>query len=617
MIMAEKERKKPKQKSKYNMWQNCCFMVRLAVKAQEKKVPILCTLTALLAVAANLAEISITPAIIGAVEAHAPLSRLLAVIAGFVLLRMLLAAAASYVNTNILYGKISTRGELVSQVNTKRNTTSYPNTYDEQFQKMEAKAEACLNGNASSGEAIWETMTGLLRDALGFLLYLAMLSYVDPLLLAVITAAALAGYFLNKSLGGYGYRHREEEEDCMRSLQYFTSYAESGSAAKEIRLFGMRPWLEELYAKAWTAYKLFQKRVQNVYLFGAAADLILSFLRNAFAYACLIRMVLDDDLSISLFLLYFSAVGNFSGWIGGILNQLVTLHTQSLELSTLREYLEYPEAFRFEEGDPLEPGCARPAEIRLEDVCFRYPGAEADTLSHVDLILHPGEKLAIVGANGAGKTTLIKLLCGFLDPTSGRVLLDGKDIREYNRRDYYKMFSAVFQDFALIPATVAANVAQTEERIDLPRVRDCIAMAGLTEKIESLPQQYESYLNRTVYEDAAMLSGGETQRLMLARSLYKNAPFMVLDEPTAALDPIAEADLYGKYDEMSHGRSCVYISHRLASTRFCDRILLIQDGKIEEEGTHEELLSRSGSYAKLYEVQSRYYREEESGHEEK
>ncbi len=615
--MAKKEQKEPtKQKSKYNMWQNCCFMIGLAVKHKEKKVPILCTLTALLAVAINLTEISITPAIIGAVEIHAPLPKLFAVIAGFVLLRMLLIAVSSYVGTNILYGKVTLRLELISQVNTKRTTTSYPNTYNEQFQKMEAKANDSLSCNSAAGEAIWETMTGLLQNSLGFLIYLAMLSYVNPLLIAVITATALAGYFLNKSLSGYSYRHREEEEACLHPLNCFTSYAEADNIAKDIRLFGMRPWLEQMYAKAWTAYRLFHKRVQNVYLLGAAADLVLSFLRNGFAYAYLIRMVLNDDLSIAMFLLYFAAVGNFSGWIDGILNQLVTLHKQSLDLSNVREYLEYPEPFRFEEGDSLVPDCAQPYEIRMEDVCFRYDGAEQDTLSHVNLTLHPGEKLAIVGPNGAGKTTLIKLLCGFLDPSSGRVLLNGKDIREYNRRDYYKMFSAVFQDFNLVPVTVAANVAQTESNIDLPRVRDCIAMAGLTEKIESLPEQYESLLNRSVYEDATMLSGGETQRLMLARALYKNAPFVVLDEPTAALDPIAEADLYGKYNEMTHGRSSVYISHRLASTRFCDRILLIRNGQIEEEGTHNELLARGGSYAELYEVQSRYYREEESDHEE-
>ena len=534
--MAKKEQKEPtKQKSKYNMWQNCCFMVRLAVKTKEKKVPILCTLTALLAVAINLTEITITPAIIGAVEIHAPLPRLFAVIAGFVLLRMLLIAASSYVDTNVLYGKITVRGELISQVNTKRTTTSYPNTYEEQFQKMEAKASDSLNCNSAAGEAIWGTMASLLQNSLGFLIYLVMLSYVNPLLIVIITATALAGYFLNKSLSGYSYRHREEEEACIHPINCFASYATDGNMAKDIRLFGMRPWLEEMYTKAWTAYRLFHKRVQTVYLIGGVADLILSFLRNGFAYAYLIRMVLNDDLSIAMFLLYFAAVGNFSGWIDGILNHLVTLHTQSLDLSNVREYLEYPEPFRFEEGEPLVPDCGQAYEIRLEDVCFRYQGAESDTLSHVNLTLHPGEKLAVVGPNGAGKTTLIKLLCGFLDPTSGKVLLNGKDIREYNRRDYYKMFSAVFQDFNLLPATVAANVAQTESDIDLPRVRDCIAMAGLTEKIESLPEQYESLLNRSVYEDATMLSGGETQRLMLARALYKNAPFVVLDEPTAAL----------------------------------------------------------------------------------
>lgn len=607
---------KAKRKSKYNMWQNCCFMIRLAVQEKEKKVLVLSTLTALLAVALNLTEISITPAIIGAVETHAPFASLLAVIAGFVLLRMLLTAASSYVGTNILYGKVTLRGKLISLVNSKRNTTSYPNTYDEQFQKMESKANDSLNCNRAAGEAIWDTMTGLLRDFLGFLIYLALLSSIHPVLLIVITATALAGYILNKYLGGYSYRHREEEEECLNPIHCYNDYTANADIAKDIRLFGMRPWLEEMYAKAWTAYRLFHKRVQNVYLWGAVADLILSFLRNGFAYAYLIRMVLHDDLSIALFLLYFAAAGNFSGWIGGILSQLVTLHTQSLDLSTVREYLEYPEPFRFEEGEPLKPDFTQPYEIRLEDVCFRYPGAEEDTLSHVDLILHPGEKLAVVGPNGAGKTTLIKLLCGFLDPSSGRVLLNGKDIRQYNRRDYYKMFSAVFQDFNLLPATVAANVAQSEEHIELSRVKDCIAMAGLTEKIESLPRQYDSLLNRSVYEDATMLSGGETQRLMLARALYKDALFVVLDEPTAALDPIAEADLYGKYNEMTHGRSSVYISHRLASTRFCDRILLIQNGRIQEEGTHDELVSLGGSYAELYKVQSRYYREEDSVHEE-
>ena len=188
-------------------------------------------------------------------------------------------------------------------------------------------------------------------------------------------------------------------------------------------------------------------------------------------------------------------------------------------------------------------------------------------------------------------------------------MLDGVDVRNYNRRDYYKMFCAVFQENALLAGSVAMNVAQENKNIDMEKVKRCIEQAGLTEKIESLPDQYESLMERKVYEDAITLSGGETQRLMLARALYKNAPIIMLDEPTAALDPLAEEDIYMKYNRMTSGRSSVYISHRLASTRFCDRIVLLQDGKILEEGTHAQLMTLGGQYAQLFEVQSRYYRE--------
>ena len=207
-------------------------------------------------------------------------------------------------------------------------------------------------------------------------------------------------------------------------------------------------------------------------------------------------------------------------------------------------------------------------------------------------------------------------MCGFVDPTEGRVLLNGRDIRAYNRRDYYQLFGAVFQDFSMLAASVAANVAQRVDAIDMERVKRCVALAGLTEKIESLPQGYDTLLGREVYEDAPELSGGELQRLMLSRALYKNAPLILLDEPTAALDPLAESDMYSRYNELTQGRSAVYISHRLASTRFCDRILLIDGGALAEEGTHDQLMAAGRQYARLYEIQSRYYGKENIRHEE-
>ena len=600
---------KKKEKPKYNMAQNTWFMVKLAWTSGEKKVLVLGLLSALLTVALNLINLYVSPAVLGVVERHGSLGELAGTLAGFVLALMAVSAADYYVHSNVLFGRITVRTQIVNLLNRKAATTSYPNLGDERFQNLLSKAVECTNSNQDSTEAVWETLTDLTAYGLGFLVYLILFARVEPVLIPAILITAAVSYGIGNRLNSYGYRHREEVAEYARKIFYISKQAGDFQAAKDIRLFGLRPWLEELYGKSLGAYMAFQRKAQGVYIWGAIADLILTFLRNGLAYAYLIELVTNNNLSVSEFLLLFTAVGGFARWITGILGKCGTLYRQSLDLTTVRECLEYPETFRFEDGEPLSPKQGEPMEIRLEDVSFRYPGAEKDTLCHINLTLHPGEKLAVVGLNGAGKTTLIKLLCGFLDPTQGRVLLNGEDIRKFNRRDYYRLFSAVFQTFGLLPGTIAANVAQREEGICLEKVKDCLEKAGLKEKVESLPQGYETLLNREVYEGAILLSGGETQRLMLARALYKDGPIVVLDEPTAALDPLAEADMYQKYHEMTRGKSSVYISHRLASTRFCDRIILLDGGSICEEGTHQSLLEADGKYAKLYGIQSKYYQE--------
>lgn len=586
-------------------------MIKLAWTSQEKKVIVLSLLSAGLAVATSLVNLYVSPTILSAVERRAPVAELAMTIAGFTLALMFVSGASSYVNTNTAYGRISVRLEIINLVNRKAETTSFPNLDDDGFLKLEARSMESICSNQSSGEAIWTTMTNLLADMTGLILYAGLLTSIEPVLILVILATAAAGWLIGNRINGYGYRHREEEAETEKKMEYLFHCSSDLKAAKEIRLFGMRPWLVELRDKAVGAYRAFHWKAEGVYLWARVADLILTFLRNAAAYGYLIGLVLQNRIEVAEFLLYFAAASGFSEWVTGVLGELNTLHRQALDISIIREYLDYPEPFRFEGGRRIPERAGQNHEIRLEGVSFRYPGAEKNTLTGIDLTLHPGEKLAVVGLNGAGKTTLVKLICGFLDPTEGRVLLDGEDIRKFERAEYYGLFSAVFQQFSLLAGTIAANVAQKEEDIDGERVRECLEKAGLWEKVKSLPSGCETRLNREVYDEAIMLSGGETQRLMLARALYKDGPFLVLDEPTAALDPIAESELYQKYDEMTEGKSSVYISHRLASTRFCDRIVMIGDGGICEEGTHEELLARGGRYAGLYEVQSKYYREGE------
>ena len=374
-------------------------------------------------------------------------------------------------------------------------------------------------------------------------------------------------------------------------------------------MFGLKAWFEELYDATMRLYQAFAAKRESVYIWTNIIDLVLTVLRNGVAYAYLIWLTIENGLPVSKFLLYFTAMSGFTQWVSGILNSFSQLHKQSLELSTLREFLEWPEPFKFNEGKPLKKALDKPYEIRLENVSYRYPEAKENTLSHVELTVKAGEKLAIVGLNGAGKTTLVKLICGFLDPTEGRVLLNGEDIRQYNRKDYYALFSAVFQDFSVLEVSVKENVAQRVDDIDIERVWRCLDEAGLTETVKALPKGIDTPIGRLVYEDGVELSGGQTQRLMLARALYKNGPILTLDEPTAALDPIAENDIYQKYSQMTNGRTSIFISHSLASTRFCDRILFIKGGNIAEEGSHEQLLKLGGEYARLFEVQSKYYQE--------
>lgn len=614
IIFVESKKKEKIQKPKYNMWQNTWFMIAFAWKFKEKKVIFLSFIFACLAVIKNIINLYISPSILSVIEQRDSITKLLLTILFFVGNLILVVALSAYIGQYSWIGKVSIRLGIMNLINRKTTMTSYPNMEEEKFIKLHNQALETINGYGAP-EAIWTTLSALVENIAGFLIYVFLLTTVEPILFVVILFTTILNYFINNYFGTYGYKHKEEEAEHIQKMNYIIDRARDWSGAKDIRIFGLRSWLEELMEKATGAYMAFHKKAESVYIWSNIADLGLTFIRNGMAYVYLIQLVLIGELDVPQFLLLFSAVGGFASWVSGILGNLHTLYKQSLDIDMIREYLEYPEPFAFEEGISLVAEEGKSYEIILENVTFRYPNAEKDTLTNINLVLHHGEKLAVVGLNGAGKTTLVKLICGFLDPTKGRVLLNGVDIRTYNRRDYYKLFSAVFQEFSLLAGTVATNVAQTEDNINMEKVKECIEKADLSKKIKAMSKGYDTYLNREVYEEAVMLSGGETQRLMLARALYKDAPFVILDEPTAALDPIAESQIYEKYNEITKGKSSVYISHRLASTRFCDRIILMEGASILEEGTHEALMKKGGKYAELFAVQSKYYEEGEEGNE--
>ena len=593
-------------KPKYNIVQNVWWMLKNAW-IFKKRVLFICLLMAVTEVLYNLTQLYIAPVILGRVEQHVPLVQLLGTIGFFTLALFLSMGLKDYLRQIAMFPRVDVRSGIIGMIARKCNMTSFPNTLEADFIKLREKAHMATDSNREATENIWQSLTELLQNIGGFLIYLTILSDLNPVMLLVVIFTCVAGFFVSRYTNNWMFTHREEEDTYYAKKRYIRDKSESVTLAKDIRIFGLQNWLNDLLNGVHNVYLDFRIRVERILLLADITDVVLTMARNGIAYAYLLNMAIHDGLTVSQFVLYFTAVSTFTTWIMGILQKATKLHKQSLDISQVREFLEYPEPFLFEEGMAVPKADAY--ELKLENVSFRYPGAEQDTIHNLNLTVHPGEKLAIVGLNGAGKTTLVKLLCGLFDPTEGRVLLNGMDIRGFNRREYYGLFSAVFQEFSILDVTVAENITQTTEEFDEKKLWDCIEKAGLTDTIKELPNGLDTHVGREVYLDGVLFSGGQTQRLMLARALYKDGPILMLDEPTAALDPIAENDIYMKYNDMTAGKTSMFISHRLASTRFCDRIIFVADGHIAEEGTHESLLALGGEYAKLFEVQSRYYQE--------
>lgn len=605
--------KHTKQKSPFSLGQNIAYMVSLSWNHGRSVIWFVLTMAAT-AILLSLTQLFIVPSILEAVEAKVSVIELTTIILLFAGALILLNAAQSYFSSCSQFGRIELRLMIGAMIQNKALTMSYPDIENPTVRKKMNKASMLVTSNTVATEAIWTTLMNLLKNIVEFIVFLSLLATLNPLMIIAVLTTTIVSFLVCNYLGGWGYRHRDEESEYSRRMNYLSERSRDYTLAKDVRIFGMSDWIEDIYNSILHLYRSFAARGERVYICGNVIDVVLTFMRNGIVYLFLIEAVLKGEMSTAQFVLYFSTVNVFTSGVGKIMTDLSTLRRQSLDIFAVREFLDYPETFKIEKGIPVTPDLNTPYQIELKDVSFRYPDAEKNTLTHINLTIRPGEKLVIVGLNGAGKTTLIKLICGFLDPTEGKVLLNNTDIRMYNRRDYYRLFSAVFQEYSVLDVTIAENIAQTDENINFELMKQCIDQAGLTEKIVSLPKGVGTHIGK-VFEDGIHLSGGELQRLILARALYKNAPILVLDEPTAALDPIAESEIYNKYSKLTDGRMSVYISHRLASTRFCDRIILIAEGRIDEEGTHDELITRNGRYAELFKMQSRYYQEGGAGNE--
>lgn len=495
------------------------------------------------------------------------------------------------------------------------------------------------------GSMIWQQS---LTAAGGLLLYGLILLRQSPLVPLLVLVPALLVFLLKRKAMRRDHELRPAADEAARKMRYVEERGWDLQAGKDIRMYDLGGWLLGILKRERKTGETNVRLWENGYFAANLCDAFLCFVRDAGAYLYFILQIVRGSLPVSDFVWYISVVASCQQACSAFLENVELLGRLSFDYSRLRLFLESGEGDIFqgtgaersgkEEGsDFASPSRGKEAEgkgrktgfdstalsptkeavgIELEHVSFTYPGSRVPTLKDLNLAIRPGEKIALVGLNGAGKSTLVKLLCGLYRSTSGTIRVGGRPLSSFGREEYFSMIAAVFQDVKLLPLTIAQNVASDNgEDIDRQRVRQCLSLAGLWEMVDGLPQKEDTPLGRGVLDDGIELSGGERQKVWMARAFYKEAPILILDEPTAALDPLAEQEIYEKYVQMSKGRTSLFISHRLASTRFCDRIVLLENGRITEQGSHEELMEKKGAYARLFEVQGKYYRKEESGKE--
>lgn len=472
------------------------------------------------------------------------------------------------------------------------------------------RAAQATGGNMNGFEGMLRRMETLGTSATTVIVTLVSVSILDIRLIFMITILAVLQYLY------YTYCVKiskkkvwDELGDTWRELNYMERVTQDFDYAKDIRLFSLQDFL------LGKQKKVFDRRVSKYDLnhniwwsYQMICDVLL-ILTNAAVYGILFYAVIKKDMTVGNFTLFTSLALAFSNSLVTFLQQFGDFGRCSLEVDDLRSFLDLDYK---EKTDTIVVPKKEKYTIEFKNVSYKYSEAKEYALKNLNLKISAGEKLAVVGINGAGKSTMIKLLLRLYDPTQGSILLDGVDIRNYDKKDYYKIFSPVFQDIEVLAFPIAEHIAmKSNENTDVEKAYKCATEAGLKEKIDSLPKGINTELLKVVDDEGVDFSGGEKQKLALARALYKDAPVIVLDEPTSALDAIAEQRLYESFDKMIGEKSAVYISHRLASTKFCDKVAMFKNGEMIEYGTHDDLMKMNGEYAKMFELQAQYYQEEE------
>ncbi|MBO7637928.1 MAG: ABC transporter ATP-binding protein [Treponema sp.] len=508
--------------------------------------------------------------------------------------------------------------------------TDYLNIEPQPKQKIMGKGVQAIQSNYEGVEEVSTLSIHLVTIVLGIFSYGTVIFILDWRILAITLGMFVADVLIRNHAVKFGDSHRESFSEPWRKMHYYERNSMNISAGKDIRIFGLKRLFNHHFDLMINTYKKFRYNYQLKWYYPTISDTAFNLARDFLAYTLLIHKVLSGQIDAATFTVYLGIIASFSQYIYDVSMHFANLRDSSHQFNDYHDFMNQKDVFnrdyaampdndktnkpdndtRKSDNDMSAPS------IEFRNVSFTYEGSDKPVLTNVSFKINADEKIALVGNNGAGKTTIVKLLCGLYPPTSGEILIDGKSINDIGVEKFQDMISVLFQDTSPIALSIAENICGCEPQdADRQKLHDCLEKAGLLEKVNTLIKKEGTYITQTLDEKGVVLSGGETQKLLLAKAMYKNGPMLILDEPTSALDPIAESRIYEEDNQMADKKTAVFISHRLASTKFCDRILFLDNGKIVEEGSHDQLMKKDGKYREIFDIQSHYYKEEVSNEE--
>ena len=530
---------------------------------------------------------------------------LVIVLLGYLFVAGICGFMSNYLTQVISSENMRIRLRYLIRCSEKIQNMDYKNVEDSTFWEKYDKAMNAGNNNAEGIEGLYNHLAKLPAMTITLIGMCVVGMTLSPFVVLALVLHVIVIMWVSAKVHDLEYAKKQDIAKASRRMRYFRNTTQDFTFGKDIRIFDLRQRILDNYKSEINAYVGVKRMLANKKFWLGGASLLTLLLTNVVMYGILIEKTYNG-MPISSFTMYVALITSLMALMIEYGEYMTFIRNEG---EYVNDYFRLIDAPLITEGEQ-SPKIDGQVEIVFDHVTFRYPNTDVDIYKDFSFTIHKGERLAIVGINGAGKSTLVKLICGLYEPNEGHIYINGIDIREWNKQALYDLYSTVFQDFNILAFTLRENVTCKNENSDDDKVREVLERVGLGKKLSSLDKGLDQMMLKVIDEQGTDFSGGERQKLAIARALYKDAPMIIMDEPTAALDALAEAEIYESFSSLVEGKTAIYISHRLASTKFCDKIALFDKDGVKEYGTHEELMEKQGLYYDMFVVQGKYYQEE-------